>query len=84
MYTITTLSGGKQILLGQKPEIIEAVELAVGQANKYLNESKKTGRLTVSKTMPNDSLAPENAVAKVVAWYPSHAHSQRSFWVIAL
>lgn len=85
MFSITTLSGGEQVLMGQRPDIAEAIALAVDYGNEYLKDSehhRKERDIRVSKVKSGDTIAPKNAIVGVHVWFPTVARSHKTFWII--
>jgi len=85
MYSITKLSGGQQILLGQKESVIKAIELAVGYANEYVKGSehvKKLHEVFVREVGEKETMCPDGTVAEVSVWFPTVARSSQSFWIV--
>lgn len=85
MYSITHLSGGQQVLMGQKESIVKAIGLAVDYANEVVKNSehkKKEHKMFVREVKENDTLSPKDSVAEVSVWFPTVARSNQSFWIV--
>lgn len=85
-YSITTLDGGQQVLMGQKESVIKAIGLAVEYANDYAKKSehkKKEITVFVRECGRGETLSPENSIAEISVWFPTVARSSKSFWIIS-
>lgn len=84
MYSITKLSGGQQLLLGQKNDLIEAISLAVEYASEAVAHSehkKKEHNIFVRKCEKTDTMKPQKAIVDVCLNFPTVARSTVHFWI---
>jgi hypothetical protein len=85
MYSITTLSGGEQVVVVEALGLVQAISFAVENANKFIatsEHSRKEHHVTVSQVIVSDTLAPKRAIAEIRANFPTVKKSGKTFWVI--
>lgn len=85
MYSITTLSGGQQVLLGQKNDILESVHLSLMYASQHVAQSdhkKKEHNVGSYIVEKGDTMAPKKSIFCIEVNFPTVARSQKQFWII--